>query len=59
MSITPEDLKAIQEALGEKPMPTGFRFVANEFLPDDMIVVSKRIYEELKKKYQPHDHLPG
>lgn len=50
--MTPEDFKAISEALKDRPFPNGFRFVENEFLPDDMIVVSKRVYQELKKKYQ-------
>lgn len=55
--MSADDLKAIKEALGEKPFPNGFRSIENEFLPDDLIVVSKRVYEELKKKYQPENSL--
>lgn len=46
MSI--DDIKEVAKHLADKPMPAGFTFIVNEFLPDNIIVVSKNVFEKLK-----------
>jgi hypothetical protein len=49
--ITIDDILKVKEALGEPKVPlSSLRVIENEFLPDDVIVVSKKIYESLKRQ---------
>lgn len=47
--ITIDDLQKIKESMGEPQLPLGLRIIPNNFLPDDVVMVSPKMYEALNR----------